>query len=83
MAALDATSLATLAEHGFAPEDLEGRTVILRDIRGHCAAGMVEWLDGHGFDYRKFIREGLPAQQVAETNDALGLRAVVACLRRN
>lgn len=48
------------------------------DIRraGYCARGARRWFESHNIDFRKFIREGIPASDLVATGDAQALRVV-------
>jgi hypothetical protein len=43
---------------------------------GHCARGTRRWFDSHGLDFRKFLKQGIPAADMAATGDALGIDVV-------
>lgn len=45
----------------------------IQDIReaGHCVRGAKTWFEARGFDYRKFLREGIDEQTLLDTGDAL------------
>lgn len=40
-----------------------------------CAPSVRAWFMRYGLDYRTFLREGLPIEQVEATGDAFALRA--------
>jgi len=43
---------------------------------GLCVNGSRVWFVRHGLDFRAFLREGLDAQTLLATNDAMALRVV-------
>ncbi len=47
--------------------------VTLKDARelGYCSRGMRDWFQRHGLDWSRFIREGLPADDLLATGDAM------------
>ena len=53
-------------------------TVTINDVRaaGLCVNGSRAWFARHGLDFRAFLREGLDAQTLLATNDAMALRVV-------
>ena len=56
----------------------EGPIITIDDVRkaGHCAKGARRWCEDHGFNFREFLKSGLPESVVAETNDAFGLQVI-------
>lgn len=52
--------------------------VNINDVRaaGFCASGARRWFETWGFDFRKFLREGIPASTLLQTEDAFALRVV-------
>lgn len=52
--------------------------VLHRHIRelGYCNRGARAFCERHGLDWRRFLAEGLPAQQIESTGDAMALKAV-------
>lgn len=52
----------------------------LRDIHaaGMCSKGAKKWLRHYGFDVMKFLSDGISAEEVESTGDALGKRVVKA-----
>jgi protein tyrosine phosphatase (PTP) superfamily phosphohydrolase (DUF442 family) len=46
----------------------------LRELR-YCASGARAWCRRYGFDFRQLVTEGLDADAVAATGDALGIAA--------
>lgn len=43
---------------------------------GHCARGARRWFETYGLDFRRFLKEGIPAKDMAATGDALGIDVV-------
>lgn len=41
-----------------------------------CAPGVRGWFARYGLDYRRFLREGLPAEDLEATGDPFAQRAV-------
>lgn len=41
-----------------------------------CSRGARAFFERHGLDWRQFLREGIPASELAATGDALALRVV-------
>lgn len=52
--------------------------VTIDDVRavGLCVNGSRAWFDRHALDFRTFLREGLDAETLLATNDAMALRVV-------
>jgi len=52
-------------------------TVTLEHCRrlGYCARGMRAFFARHGLDWPRFRAEGLPAEQIEATGDAMAARA--------
>ena len=52
--------------------------VTITDVRavGLCVNGSRAWFERHGLDFRAFLRDGLDAQTLLATNDAMALRVV-------
>lgn len=48
--------------------------------RGFCRGGSKQWFATHGLDWADFVRNGIPAERMEATGDALGL-ALVAWAR--
>jgi len=42
----------------------------------YCVPGARAFFERHGLDWRAFIREGIPAEQLERTGDAMALKAV-------
>jgi len=52
--------------------------VTIDDVRavGLCVNGSRAWFERQGLDFRAFLRNGLDAEALLATNDAMALRAV-------
>lgn len=52
--------------------------ITAKDLRqaGHCIRGARPWFERHGMDFRKFIKEGIPAEEFLSKGDALAQRVV-------
>ncbi len=61
-------------------------TIIVRaeDIRAArlCFQGARPWFRRHGLDWQAFLVEGLPAEVLAATGDALALRVIAEAAKR-
>ena len=57
--------------------------VTINDVRaaGLCVNGSRAWFTRHGLDFRAFLREGLDADTLLATGDAMAQR-VVDCARK-
>lgn len=64
-----------------APDDL---IITMDDCRkaGHCAPGIRTWFGQQGLDFRKFMREGIPAVEMLATGDAQGRQVVERTIDR-
>lgn len=49
---------------------------------GHCAIGVRRWMRHHGFDFRSFMADGLPAADMLGTGDGQGRQVVARTVRR-
>lgn len=62
------------------------QTLIVRaeDIRAArlCFQGARPWFRRHGLDWQAFLAEGLPAEVLAATGDALALRVIAEAEKR-
>lgn len=47
---------------------------------GICAAGARRWFNERDLDFRSFMKQGIPASELAATGDAQALRVVEAKL---
>ena len=58
--------------------------VTLQDIRASrlCLQGARPWFRRHGFDWQAFLAEGIMADQLAATGDALALRVIAQAHKR-
>lgn len=58
--------------------------VIVRDLRAArlCLQGARGWFARHGLDWQAFLREGVDAEGLAATGDALALRVIAEAERR-
>jgi hypothetical protein len=58
--------------------------ITITDIRaaGHCARGARRWFEEHGIDFRRVVREGIPASELLATGDAIGIQVVERTLER-
>jgi hypothetical protein len=43
---------------------------------GYCAKGAREFAQRHGFDWIAFVKEGVPAEQLIATGDAMAAEVV-------
>ena len=52
--------------------------VTLQDLRASrlCFQGARPWFRRHGLDWQQFLKEGLDAETLAATGDALALRVI-------
>lgn len=55
-----------------------GERLTVNDVRaaGFCARGMKAWFDGHGLDFRAFLKDGMAVEDVAALNDAMAERVI-------
>ncbi|MCV2882473.1 hypothetical protein [Actibacterium sp. XHP0104] len=62
------------------------QTLIVRaeDIRAArlCFQGARPWFRRHGLDWQAFLAEGLPAEVLSATGDALALRVIAEAEKR-
>ena len=42
----------------------------------YCASGCRAFFHNHGFDWGKFLREGIEREKFVSTNDAMAIKAV-------
>jgi len=59
------------------------RAATLGQGRINCAAGVRPWFARHGLDYRRFVRQGLPASAFAGIEDAFVTRAIALAARES
>ena len=45
---------------------------------GFCARGSRRWFESHGFDFRDFLRDGLPCETLLQTGDEMAKKVVRA-----
>lgn len=52
--------------------------VTINDVRaaGHCVRGARAWFEQHGFDFQDFVRNGIDAERLVASGDALAARVV-------
>jgi hypothetical protein len=64
-----------------APPDL---VITITDVRraGYCASGAKRWFTDHGFDFRDVLKNGVSAEAMLATGDAMAERVVAGALRR-
>lgn len=43
---------------------------------GYCSKGVREWFKQNGLDYPSFVKNGIDAELLAQTGDAMILRAI-------
>lgn len=50
--------------------------VTMRHMRrlNYCSSGVRRFFADHGLDYGKFLREGIPAEELMKTGDAMAIR---------
>ena len=58
--------------------------VTIQDLRASrlCFQGARPWFRRHGLDWQAFLREGLEAEVLAATGDALALRVIAVAEAR-
>ena len=58
--------------------------VTVQDLRAArlCFQGVRPWFARHGLDWQRFLREGLDAEVLAATGDALALRVIAVAEAR-
>ena len=52
--------------------------VLHRHIRelGYCNRGARAFFERHGLDWRRFLAEGMPAEQIEHIDDAMAKKAI-------
>ena len=45
-------------------------------MAGYCMSGSRHWFKHHGFDWGEFVRDGIPAEALLDTGDALAVNVV-------
>lgn len=55
-----------------------GVTVTMEHVRAArmCSRGARAFFERHGLDWQRFLAEGLPAEQIEATGDAMALKVV-------
>ena len=58
--------------------------IIVQDIRSarYCLAGVRVWFRRHGFDWQAFLAEGIDADRLSTTGDALVAPVIAAARHR-
>jgi hypothetical protein len=58
--------------------------ITINDVRsaGHCARGARAWFEGHGLDFRAFLRDGIPAVTVLAIGDGWADQVIRRTLER-
>ena len=58
-------------------------TVLHRHLRelGYCNRGSREFFSKHGLDWGRFLKEGIEAEKLLATNDAMAARLVAQAER--
>lgn len=58
--------------------NLDGVRITIDDVRrgNHCARGIKAWFEGHGIDFRDFLKNGISADRFLATGDGLAERVV-------
>lgn len=58
--------------------------ITMKDVRAAnmCGGGTRKFLADHGFDLSTFLKEGLPAEVLEATGDALALKVVEVARER-
>lgn len=54
------------------------RRITIEDViaAGHCVRGARRWFELHGFDFRRFTKEGATEAELLATGDALADRVI-------
>lgn len=65
-------------------EDLDWTVTITHCTKaGHCVKeGVVPWMKDRGYDYKAFIRNGLPAKEMWDTGCGLMQRVIRLAIER-
>ena len=65
-----------------APADL---IVTITDIRraGYCASGARRWFEARGYDFRDVLKNGVSAEALLATGDAMAERSVRFAVERS
>jgi hypothetical protein len=56
----------------------EERIITARDLqaKGFCLMGVRRWAHDNGFDFKDFLRNGMPKSKVAAIDDAMAERLI-------
>jgi hypothetical protein len=59
--------------------------VTMQDVRAarQCSRGARAFFARHGLDWSRFLREGLPVEQVEATGDAMALKVCAVARERH
>jgi len=59
--------------------------ITVNDARelGYCSRGMRNWFKRNGLDWSRFVRDGLPAEVLIATGDAMAVELVEHVRGRN
>ncbi len=52
------------------------RSVLVNGKVGYCALGTRRFFRRHGLDFSRFLKEGIPEEQLLATGDAMAKRVV-------
>lgn len=58
--------------------------ITIDDVRraNHCVSGARRWFEAHDMDFRHFLRNGIPADEMVRRGDGLALRVVISAFVR-
>jgi len=58
--------------------------ITITDIRaaGHCVAGARDWFKAYDLDFRDFVRNGIDAEVLLATGDALAVQVIERKIER-
>lgn len=48
---------------------------------GYCSSGVRTFFERHGLDYPGFLRDGIPAERLAETGDGMAMTVIEEAAR--
>lgn len=53
-------------------------TITMADLEanGTCARGARRWFINNGFDFKAFLKDGIPSSSLLSTGDAMAVRTV-------
>lgn len=59
--------------------------VTIADVRAvmFCASGARRWFESYGFDFRKFLKDGMTVEELEATGDALAYRVTKYVKEKN